>query len=653
MSKTFAISDLEGFYPDQVLPIYNSIKYDKQNEIIICGDIIDSTIKSTPTKSILELKSNNLKTIYDIVVNPNICLTFGNRDLNKIKVGPLTELYYYGQDENSRKLIDTFNSGDLDNLNITTFYNIFNIKEKRWCQNMSNWYPFWGEKIVDNIDYWKNNNEPREIVKDGKLEPCLFFEKRFHKIFGTDTTIGTMNAHNLLKTIPIELGLYAESFPDYNAFIVLAVFKSMLQKVRFNNDGKLYNILYNPTRYPIINQSIFKGLLYTLFTDDKNKMIIKRSDNFNTYLFSHGGVSSDIIERNTLQELYDILKDTKTSDLRDKITDVNKLRGGYYKNSTVDIDRSIENFNIKMKEIIIKIFDENYKILNKPSTNMLLLLIAITPFECKTFYSKILSSEEATIKCQNHGILNINSSLISTMAGIKELRSQNKIFYHGNKLFNIFGHNPNGFGPTVDLFENDIHKTYLINLDTSNTFLSTSSNHSLYDPSLKTSSYVLIEKDKIKLFTDIYIKSTENEQINIVDNNESLFTDIEIKEEDNDIQYNIKNNIVLAYSGRKPGDVLKINIENYIDDEMDQKLKMFKDNKYIFYHGKIKNYLVFNYRRKLEHPFPRCLFIVDEKIFSKRYKYIQEDTVRYQNKYLKYKQKYLNLKNYLDFFTPI
>ena len=642
MTKTFAISDLEGFYPDQVLPMYNSIKTSKQDEIIICGDIIDSTIKGTPTTSILQLKSNNIKTIYDIVVNSNICLTFGNRDLNKIKVGPLTELYYYGQDENSRKLIDSFNSGDLDNLNITTFYNIFNIKEKRWCQNMSNWYPFWGEKIVDNIDYWKDNDEPRKIDKNGKLETCLFFEKRFHKIFGTDTTIGTMNAHNLLKTIPIELGLYAESFPEYNAFIVLAVFKSMLQKVRFNDDRKLYNILYNPIRYPIINQSIFKGLLYSLFTDDKNNMIIKRTDKYklNTYLFSHGGVSSDIIERNTLEELDIILNDPKTSDLIDKITDVNKLKGGYYKNSTVDINRPIENFNIKMKEIIIKIFDENYKILNKPSTNMLLLLIAITPFDCKTFYSKILSSEEVTAKCKDYGILNINSNLISTMAGIKELRSQNKIFYHESRLFNIFGHNPNGFGPTVDLFENDIHKTYLINLDTSNTFLSTSSNQSLYDQSLKTSSYILIEKDKIKLFTNIYIKSTENEQINIVDNNESLFTDIEIKEEDNDTQYNIKNNIVLAYSGKKPGDVIKINIENYIDDEMDQKLKMFKDNKNIFYHGKIENYLVFNYRRKFGHPFPRCLFIVDEKIFSKRYKY----TVKYQNKYLKYKQKYINLK---------
>jgi len=643
MSKTFAISDLEGFYPDQVLPMYNSIKYDKLNEIIVCGDIIDSTIKSTPTPSILELKSNNLKTIYDIVVNSNICLTFGNRDLNKIKVGPLTELCYYGQDENSRKLINSFNSGDLENLNITTFYNIFNIKEKRWCQNMSNWYPFWGEKIIDNIDYWKNNNEPIKIVKEGKPEPYLFFEKRFHKIFGTDTTVGTMNANNLLKTIPMELGLYAESFPEYNAFIVLAVFKSMLQKVKFNDDGKLYEILYNPISYPNINQSIFKGLLYSLFTDDKNKMIIKRTDYTNTYLFSHGGVSSDIIERNTLQELDDILNDINTFELRDKITDVNKLRGGYYKNTTIDIDQQIEKFNTRMKEIIMKIFDEDYKILNKPTSNMLLLLIAITPFDCKTFYSKTLSKPDVILKCKNLGILNTNSSLISTMAGIKELRSQNKIFYYGNRLFNIFGHSPNGFGPTVDLFENDIHKTYLVNLDTSNTFLSTSSNQSLYDQSLKTSSYILIENNKIRLLTEVYIKSSKNERIKIENNENLLFSSIEFNQSDSTEINNLKNNIVLAYSGEDLSDVIRIKIDNYIDQEMDQKLRLFKDNKNIFYHGNIDNYLVFNYRRTLEPPFPRCFYIIDEKIFSKRYKYKKEDTVRY--KYLKYKNKYINLKN--------
>jgi len=115
----------------------------------------------------------------------------------------------------------------------------------------------------------------------------------------------------------------------------------------------------------------------------------------------------------------------------------------------------------------------------------------------------------------------------------------------------------------------------------------------------------------------------------------------------------LKNNIVLAYSGEDLSDVIRIKIDNYIDQEMDQKLRLFKDNKNIFYHGNIDNYLIFNYRRTLEFPFPRCFYIIDEKIFSKRYNYKQEETVRYQNKYLKYKQKYLNLKNYIGFFKPI
>jgi hypothetical protein len=645
MNKIFAISDLEGFYPEQVLPMYNQIKERMTDNLIICGDIMDSTIKTQITKEILKLKSNNIKTIYDIVTNPNIFLTFGNRDLNKIKVGPLTELYCEEQNVNYKILIDKFNKGELENLDKKTYNKFLCIEKKRWYQKMSNWYPFWGEKIKDKINYWKDDNEPlvlrnkeNEIIKSYN-----FFEKRFLKIFGADTSIGTMTADNLLQTIPIELGLYDEKDSDYNAFVVLAVFKSMLQKVKFNDDKKLYNILYNPIETQIINQSIFKGLLFTLFTDDKNNMIIKRTDLSNTYLFSHGGVSSEIIERNTLEELECILKNPITNDLIEKITDATKFIGGYYNkidiNKKVDIDKQIQNFNLKMKEIINKIFNEDYKILLKPSINILLLLIiAGITFDCKTFYSKILQTEEAVSKCKDYGILNINSNLISTMAGIRELRSQKKIFYYGTKLFNIFGHNPNGFGPTVDLFENDINKTYLVNLDSSNSFLSTSSNQSLYEQTKKTSSYILIENNKIKLITKIFIKIKSNEEIIIVDNNESLFSNLEIKKEDDEIQNNIKNNIVLAYSeGKKPSDIFEICIDNYIDDNMDEKLKLFKDNEKIFYHGKYENNLIFNYRRILGPPYPRCLFIVDENIFIKRYLY-------YKKKYLKYKQKYINLK---------
>ena len=74
------------------------------------------------------------------------------------------------------------------------------------------------------------------------------------------------------------------------------------------------------------------------------------------------------------------------------------------------------------------------------------------------------------IQCGNNlDILKTSSDFTSTMAGIKRLRQQKSMFYKQGNLYNIFGHNPNGFLSTIDLFENNESKTYLINLDTSNT----------------------------------------------------------------------------------------------------------------------------------------------------------------------------------------
>lgn len=118
LKKTYSISDLEGFYPTQMLPIYEAIKINKdREELIICGDIMDSTVRTQINYDILKLKSNNIKTIYDIVTNPNIFLTFGNRDLNKIKVGPLTELCYTGdkKDVSSITLVNDFTARSILN----------------------------------------------------------------------------------------------------------------------------------------------------------------------------------------------------------------------------------------------------------------------------------------------------------------------------------------------------------------------------------------------------------------------------------------------------------------------------------------------------------------------------------------------------------
>ena len=311
-----------------------------------------------------------------------------------------------------------------------------------WCQKMSNWFPFWS--VSKGNSYWKSEAEPYEKKnKDGTSKKYGFFERRFYKIFGSDQLLGTMGADNLLQTIPFELGLYNESLPDYNAFVVLAVFKSMLQKKNFTDQTRiLQNILYplvsppgasaSPSAPPVVSQSIFKGLLYTLFTDPKNNMIIRRINSNGTYLFSHGGVNSEIIERNTLQELDDILKNYISEDFRTMITDAT-LIGGYYKDTSsmkvpiavyddsVLLER-INNFNSKMKEVLNRIFEEDYKVLKNPSPNILFVLLSKSQSTCKSISDRI-SREDAVEKCKNLGIL--NSSFRSTMAGIRELRSKN------------------------------------------------------------------------------------------------------------------------------------------------------------------------------------------------------------------------------------
>jgi hypothetical protein len=226
------------------------------------------------------------------------------------------------------------------------------------------------------------------------------------------------------------------------------------------------------------------------------------------------------------------------------------------------------------------------------------------------------------------------------MAGIKELRSTNKIFYHGARLFNIFGHNPNGFGPTIDLFENGTNKTYLVNLDNSNTFLSSSLNRSLFDSSLQTSTYILIEANRLKLRTQIFIQTKAEERMKIENNDEPLFKDIEYI--DGDEKNDKKNNIVLAYTGDTSRDNFDIDINIIIDDAMDENLKLFGHNEHIFYHGMLGDKIIFNYRRVLGAPYPRCLFMIDRNIFIKRYR-----NKNFQKKYLKYKQKYLDLKKLL------
>lgn len=94
---------------------YNSFDTDKVN-LYVCGDIIDSTFIGNLEEPYLSAKSHNLSNIYNCIVNNNIKLSFGNRDLNKIKCKFLTLLKEENRVEKSnvKELINKFDSVKVD-----------------------------------------------------------------------------------------------------------------------------------------------------------------------------------------------------------------------------------------------------------------------------------------------------------------------------------------------------------------------------------------------------------------------------------------------------------------------------------------------------------------------------------------------------------
>jgi len=335
------------------------------------------------------------------------------------------------------------------------------------------------------------------------------------------------------------------------------------------------------------------------------------------YLFSHGGVSNNIIFDNTLVKLEEALK--KSTQLKEKLTNAQNIQsGGYYKTESKsklksdEIEGRITSFNQKIKNTIKAIFDE-YQTENHthliPSDNMLLLLIASAPFDCISYINKIKGNQSI---CSNLDILNTSSYLTSTMAGIKNLRKQKSMFYKQGNLYNIFGHDPNGFFSTIDLFENGASKTYLINLDTSNTFLSTKD----IAKTNKTSSYLRIDDKDVSIHSNVNIKAGETEIL--IDQNpiKSLET--------SDDSANLK---IISFTNEATknsfitGGLSNILINSKVNDELNGHIRRIGENENIFYHGflskdKVK-YILLTYNRPPKHPiYPRCLVVLSQTDFN-------------------------------------
>jgi hypothetical protein len=440
------ISDVEG------ASLYNYItKFNEQGQryngnIIITGDIIDST--SPPgNPPAFESLSFNIRNLISCYRNPKIIYVLGNRDINKIKVYHLTTLKIVQTLNKQQKIIiNEFNNGFINSMGRLqiVYQNLKSLFENNmivYNSKMNNWYTFWSPGL--------GSERARKWQDDVEYNFTPFY-KRFLDIFGADNAIGTMSAGNLLQTIPTELGINGDD--DYKAFIVLYVFRIMLMK-----STTLPNYIYN-------NLFSLRGLLYNFYMKG-NGILYGFTKDRKLLVFSHGGIPSYFSEsyfrmleqKIRMPNFYKYVSDAKEA------LQLGPQSGGFITNSQ-QLITNINSFNLLFKKHIMNVLNEiiTPKI-NKPTYSMLFLLIVSSPFDCNNFSRLIRKS----VDCMS---LQPSSTIGPIVSGIRELYKY-PLSLIDIDLIQIFGHVPIGIGASIFEFsEKRSNKSTLINLDTSNTF---------------------------------------------------------------------------------------------------------------------------------------------------------------------------------------
>lgn len=407
--KIIAISDLEGFDINTSIPnkcTCNSTCPSCANtNIYICGDIIDSTFFNSNDEAMIKAKSFNLRNIQKVISSNNIKLFLGNRDINKVKLIRLGKLS--GDSDN----ITAFNNGTL------AFDQYTNLEKTslEWNEKMENWPLFWVGKPSDNTS---RNSQPSKN-----------FINRFNDIF-----VQSMGAGNLLNTIPIELKLEPTLTDDNKAFIVLLVFNSMLQKVATTR-----NTTFSDQQ---IKAQFCQGWLYDLFA--KSSLCSAEVYKTKTYVFSHGGITGTLY--NNIGNLQTLVKQSTQKTLFQT--------GGATNNvAEINVIGNLANINSIFETQISSVFNNN----GDNQLNSIHFLLG-------------MSADF------NFGITELKSTTMSPiLPGFPQLVINKDHFYEkGKTIVQVFGHKPLGFAASVFKFElNSNTNTILINLDSSVSFKNT------------------------------------------------------------------------------------------------------------------------------------------------------------------------------------
>jgi hypothetical protein len=416
------ISDPEGYDINQLL----NNKDIKNGNILILGDLLDSTFIGKPSEEQFKTKSYNIRNLDLVNNNENIFIAMGNRDLNKIKLRQLLAL------KEEDKFLEKSNTEEGN-----IFETIVN-KLKQVCSNDTN--PWVVEKLTEAngfSPFWNKGRDKELWKKDSTKQKKHTCEERFKIIFGPDGKEGTMSAQNLLETIPMELEaleFITSGFandPETKAACVIAFFKLALMEsddnlnIQFTKNN--INIVGILRRFYSRPQNFVCA--YKEFGNEKNKQIA---------LFSHGGITKSFIETNGFYEF------KLNSSCTDKCITATAppTTGGYVgKGENVGLDTiktRINAYNTHYMATIKACLDESISKDKTTSENALYLLATSAP-------TKIKISEEHSYDAEK---------LSPIMPGIFNMR-KTSIICETAHIYNFFGHKPDGYGPVVDRFLED------------------------------------------------------------------------------------------------------------------------------------------------------------------------------------------------------
>jgi hypothetical protein len=270
-SRIKIIANPEGFNINELF----KIEQEKTNEKrIICGNLIDSCSESGC--EFIEKKKFNIRNIEKCINDEDYSLIFGPRDLNKIKIIPLTIL---NLSQNAK--INTFITNYNNNVND------FKYPTNDELQGLS----FQVENIDDYFfSFWNRYNRGADIGKkldtliDASSKHKIIFLKRFIEIFYD------IDALNLIVTIPLEIfdeyklnNLNDEIInidklkESYKAFMNFIHKNGKLTIEQLESLDKLayYTIVAfrKMLNGVVIQQGKIDGLLFNLYINNKNNLI--------------------------------------------------------------------------------------------------------------------------------------------------------------------------------------------------------------------------------------------------------------------------------------------------------------------------------------------------------------------------------------------